>query len=267
VAAVAVTCCSSRPTVGDQAEQHLTVLATAMVCCRPWRHRAVHPVSGVVRHPWPAQTASGRALSGLLLTYPVHQAADILFCKADLVPVGKDQLPHVELTRVIARRFAERYAPVFPVPEPMVTDNPEIPGLDGRKMSKSRGNAIALGMTADETADLIRRTRTDSERRITFEPERRPGVSGLLSTAALCTGRTAEEVADEIGDGGSGLLKKVTTEAVNTYLAAHRARRAVLASDPGLVDDVLRRGNAGANAIAEATLDEVRDAMGMRYLT
>ena len=122
-------------------------------------------------------------------------------------------------------------------------------------------------MTADETADLIRRTGTDSERRITFEPERRPGVSGLLSTAALCTGRTAEEVADEIGDGGSGLLKKVTTEAVNTCLAAHRARRAVLASDPGLVDDVLRRGNAGANAIAEATLDEVRDAMGMRYLT
>lgn len=209
--------------------------------------------------------ASGRTLSGLLLTYPVHQAADILFCKADLVPVGKDQLPHVELTRVIARRFAERYAPVFPVPEPMLTDAPEIPGLDGRKMSKSRGNAIALGMTADETAELIQRTRTDSERRITFEPERRPGVSGLLSTAALCTGRTAVEVADEIGDGGSGLLKKVTTEAVNTYLAAHRARRAELAADPGLVDDVLRRGNARADAIAEATLDEVRDAMDMRY--
>ncbi|MBP2368839.1 tryptophan--tRNA ligase [Pseudonocardia parietis] len=209
--------------------------------------------------------ASGRALSGLLLTYPVHQAADILFCKADLVPVGKDNLPHVELTRTIARRFAERYAPVFRVPEPMVTDAPEIPGLDGRKMSKSYGNAIVLGMTADETAALIRRTPTDPQRRITFDPQARPGVSGLVSTVALCSGRTPEEVAEQIGDGGAGLLKKTATEAVNTHLAAHRARRAELAREPGLVESVLARGNAAANAIADTTLDQVRDAMGMRY--
>ncbi|GJF07407.1 tryptophan--tRNA ligase [Pseudonocardia sp. D17] len=208
---------------------------------------------------------SGRALSGLMLTYPVHQAADILFCKADLVPVGKDQLPHVELTRVIARRFAERYGPVFGVPEPMLTDAPDIPGLDGQKMSKSRGNAIGLDSTADETAALIRRARTDGERRITFDPQGRPGVSALLSTAALCTGRTPQEIAEEIGDGGSGLLKKVATEAVNTFLAPHRARRAELAAEPGLVEDVLSRGNERANMIASATLDEVREAMGMRY--
>lgn len=208
---------------------------------------------------------SGRALSGLMLTYPVHQAADILFCRADLVPVGKDQLPHVELTRVIARRFAERYAPVFRVPEPMLTDAPDIPGLDGQKMSKSRSNAVVLGMSADETAALIRKARTDSDRRITVDPDTRPGVFGLLSTAALCTGRTQEEVAEEIGDGGAGLLKKVTTEAVNTYLAPHRARRAELAAEPGLVDEILTRGNERANAIAVATLDEVRCAMGMRY--
>ena len=209
--------------------------------------------------------ASGRALSGLLLTYPVHQAADILFCKADLVPVGKDNLPHVEITRTIARRFAERYGPVFPVPEPMVTASPEIPGLDGRKMSKSYGNAIALGMTADETAVLIRRSRTDGERRITFDPERRPGVAGLLSTAALCTDSTPQELAEAIGDGGSSRLKEIATEAVNDRLAPHRARRAELARDPGLADEVLRRGNARADRIAEATLDEVRTAMGMRY--
>ena len=209
--------------------------------------------------------ASGRALSGLLLTYPVHQAADILSCRADLVPVGKDNLPHVELARVIARRFADRYAPVFTPPEPMVTDAPEIPGLDGRKMSKSYDNAIALGMSADETAALIRRTRTDSERRITFDPEHRPGVAGLLSTAALCLGRDPHELADEIGDEGAGRLKRLTTDAVNTHLAGHRARRAELAREPGLVADVLRRGNARANALAEATLDEVRGAMGMRY--
>ena len=130
--------------------------------------------------------ASGRALSGLLLTYPVHQAADILFCKGNLVPVGKDNLPHVEMTRVIARRFNERYGPIFPVPDALVTAAPEVPGLDGRKMSKSYGNAIALSMTADETVAAIRRARTDQDRRITFDPEHRPGVSALLSTAALC---------------------------------------------------------------------------------
>ena len=122
--------------------------------------------------------ASGRALSGLLLTYPVHQAADILFCKGNLVPVGKDNLPHVEMTRVIARRFNERYGPIFPVPDALVTAAPEVPGLDGRKMSKSYGNAIALSMTADETVAAIRRARTDQDRRITFDPEHRRTEEG-----------------------------------------------------------------------------------------
>src|ERR1700732_1038697 len=102
------------------------------------------------------------AASGLMLTYPVHQAADILFCKATLVPVGQDQLPHVELTRLIARRFNERYGAVFPVPDALLSDAPLLLGTDGAKMSKSRGNAIALGATADETARLIRGAKTDS---------------------------------------------------------------------------------------------------------
>lgn len=209
--------------------------------------------------------ASGRALSGLLLTYPVHQAADILFCKGTLVPVGKDNLPHVEITRLIARRFNERYAEVFPEPEALVTETPELPGLDGRKMSKSYGNAISLSMTADETAALIRRTPTDSERLITFDPERRPGVSGLLQAAAACLGTTPERVAEEVGAAGSSGLKTLATEAVNGFLAGHRSRRAELAQEPGLVDDVLRRGNARARSIADATLREVRSAMGMGY--
>lgn len=86
--------------------------------------------------------ASGRALSGLLLTYPVHQAADILFCKGNLVPVGKDNLPHIEVTRTIARRFNERYGQVFPEPAGLVTEAPELPGLDGRKMSKPRSTDV-----------------------------------------------------------------------------------------------------------------------------
>ena len=209
--------------------------------------------------------ASGRALSGLLLTYPVHQAADILFCKGNLVPVGKDNLPHIEMTRVIARRFNERYGRVFPEPDALLTATPEVPGLDGRKMSKSYGNAISLGMTADETAAVIRRTPTDSQRLITFEPETRPGVSALLSTAALCLGESPEVLAEGIGDAGSGALKKLTTDAVNGFLAGHRERRADLARDPGFLAGVLRRGNEHAVATATATLDEVRAAMGTQY--
>jgi tryptophanyl-tRNA synthetase len=98
------------------------------------------------------QEASGHTLTGLLLTYPVHQACDILFCKATLVPVGRDQMPHIEQTRAIARRFNERYAPVFPEVVGLLNDTPVVPGLDGRKMSKSYGNAIAIGMTPEETA-------------------------------------------------------------------------------------------------------------------
>ncbi|RBP99631.1 tryptophan--tRNA ligase [Bifidobacterium xylocopae] len=212
--------------------------------------------------------ASGHALTGLLLTYPVHQACDILFCKANVVPIGKDNLPHVELTRTIARRFNERYAskdPVFPEPAAILSDAPEIPGLDGRKMSKSYGNSIMLGATAEETAKLIKKSPTDSERRITFDPVNRPQVSALLTTAGLVTGRDPAEIAEEIGDAGSGALKQYVTKSVNDFLAPHRERRAELARDMDSVRDVLADGNKRARAIAERTLDEVRSAMGMQY--
>ena len=211
------------------------------------------------------QEASGHALTGLLLTYPVHQACDILFCKGNIVPVGKDQLPHIEITRQIARRFNERYAPVFPEPHGLLTEAVEIPGLDGRKMSKSYGNAISLSATAEETAKLIKKSKTDSERFITFDKEGRPGVSALLTTAALCTGRTEVEIAEEIGNDGAGALKKYVTAAVNDYLAPIRERRAELMADPGYIRDILAEGNRRANEIAEATLAEVREAMGMVY--
>ena len=211
------------------------------------------------------QEASGHALTGLLLTYPVHQACDILFCKGNIVPVGRDQLPHIELTRTIARRFNERFGKVFPTVDGLLTSTPLLPGLDGRKMSKSYGNAISLGMTADETAKLIRKSRTDGERTITFDPESRPGVSALLTTAAVCTGRDEVEIADEIGDAGAGALKKLVTEAVNDYFAPIRARREELLADPGYLAEVLADGNRRANEQANATLDEVRAAMGMVY--
>ena len=118
--------------------------------------------------------------------------------------------------------FNNRYGKVFPEVDALLSETPLLPGLDGRKMSKSYGNAINISMTAEETAKRIKKSQTDSERMITFDPENRPGVSGLLSTAAICTGRSeAAEIAEEIGMGGSGQLKKYVTEAVNEYFAAH----------------------------------------------
>ena len=215
------------------------------------------------------QEASGHELTGLLLTYPVHQACDILFCKGNVVPVGRDQLPHIELTRTIARRFNNRFCkncdPVFPEVDALLSDVPLLSGLDGRKMSKSYDNAINISMTAEETAKRIKKSQTDSERMITFDPENRPGVSGLLSTAAICTGRSEIEIAEEIGMGGSGQLKKYVTEAVNNYFEPIRERRHRFENDLDYVKDVLAEGNRRANEIAKATLAEVAEAMGMVY--
>jgi tryptophanyl-tRNA synthetase len=201
------------------------------------------------------------SVSGLMFTYPVHQAADILFCKANLVPVGKDQLPHQEITRTIARRFNDRYGEVFPVPDALLSQVPHLLGLDGQKMSKSRGNAIPLSATADETARLIRRARTDSLRHVSYEPETRPEVSNLVRLTALCQGRDPHEVADEVGDGGALALKRLTTEAVNEFLHPIRTRRAAYLSDRAQLHEILKTGNARATAVADHTLQEVRTAM------
>jgi tryptophanyl-tRNA synthetase len=210
------------------------------------------------------------SVSGLMFTYPVHQAADILSVKGNLVPVGQDQLPHLELTRLIARRFNERYpgaggAAVFPEPEALLSDAPLLLGTDGGKMSKSRGNAIELRATADETARLVKGAKTDAIRHISYDPEHRPEVSSLVLLAARCLDADPVTVADTIGDGGAALLKRTVTEAVNERLAPLRTRRAELAADPGYARQVLRDGCERARTVAAATLDEVRDAMGTRY--
>jgi len=217
------------------------------------------------------EATGNRPMSGLLLTYPVHQAADILFCKGNLVPVGKDQLPHLEQARVVARRFDERFGradkrrPVFPAPEALLSSGANILGTDGTKMSKSRGNVIELGMSADETTKRLKRAVTDSDRHITYDPVNRPEVANLLLMAGLLADRDPAQLAAEIGDGGGARLKAVVTEAVNEHLAPIRARRAELVADPGHLRDVLADGNARAREVAAATLDEVRTAMAMNY--
>ena len=217
------------------------------------------------------EATDGRAMSGLMLTYPVHQAADILFCQANLVPVGKDQLPHLEQARLIAQRFDKRYGradkkhPVFRRPEALLSEAPLLLGLDGAKMSKSRGNTIEIRMSADQTAKLIKKAKTDSQRTITYDPSERPEVSNLLMLASLCNGRDPSQLAEEIGDGGAGKLKALVTEAINDYFAPIRQRRQELAANEDYLLQVLHAGNDKANQVASETLDNVRKAMKMDY--
>jgi tryptophanyl-tRNA synthetase len=210
-------------------------------------------------------------VNAAMYTYPVHQAADILFCKGNVVPVGRDQLPHLELSRKIARRFNQRYCdderPVFPEPAGLLSDAPKILGLDGvQKMSKSRNNAVLLRASADETAALIKSAKTDADRRITFDPEKRPEVSNLVLLISLCTSEPPEAIAERIADGGGGALKRELTTALNTALEPIRKRRGELERDAlDVVRNTLRLGVAEANSRAERTLAEMRAAMNMDY--
>ena len=202
-----------------------------------------------------------------MLTYPVHQACDILFCKGNVVPVGKDQLPHIEQTRTIARRFNQKFSPknpVFPEPQALLSKTPSILGLDGsQKMSKSRGNAIMLSATEDETAKLIKKAKTDAERHISYDVQNRPEVANLLQLISLCTGETPEAIAERIGDGGGGMLKNTLTEALNETLRPLRAKRAELEKNPDYIRKVLLDGAERARAIGIQTLQEVRHVMNM----
>jgi tryptophanyl-tRNA synthetase len=211
------------------------------------------------------RASGGKTLNASTYVYPLHQAADILFCQANLVPVGKDQLPHLELARKVARRFNERFKPTFREPDALLSETPVVLGLDGQKMSKSRNNAVLIGFDEDQTARAIRSAKTDSNRRVTYDPEGRPELSNLLRLLSLTTGSDVLRLAEEIGDGGAGTVKARLVDALNAYLAPMRARRRELANDRAELRAILRRGIEIASERGEATLCAVRDAMNMSY--
>ena len=211
--------------------------------------------------------ASGmNTINAGMFIYPVHQAADILFCKSNVVPVGKDQLPHIELTRKIAKRFNTKFnSNIFPEPVALFTKTPTILGLDGiQKMSKSRNNSIRIKATADETVKLIKSARTDSNRHIFYDPENRPEVSNLLKLASLCSDENPTAIANIIGDQGSGKLKEITTDAINSYFEPIREKRKELEEDRDYVRNILMQGITKARESAKETLLEVTEAMNMK---
>jgi tryptophanyl-tRNA synthetase len=210
--------------------------------------------------------ASGQnIINAGMYTYPVHQAADILFCKSDVVPVGKDQLPHIEMTRTIAKRFNKKFkSNVFREPIGLLSEVPVILGLDGtQKMSKSRNNSIMIKATEDETNKLIKSAKTDSERLIEYDPINRPEVANLLRLCGLCLNQSPESIAKEIGNQGAGKLKQITSEALNSHFKEIRIRRKQLEEDKTFVKEILRNGIKQAREVAIETLTEVRKAMNM----
>jgi len=212
-------------------------------------------------------TASGLSnINAGMYIYPVHQAADILFCKSNVVPVGKDQLPHIELTRKIARRFNTKFKKnIFTEPGALFTETPTILGLDGiQKMSKSRNNSVMIKSTADETVKLIKSAKTDSNRYISYDPINRPEVSNLLKLASLCSDKSPTDIADKIGDQGAGKLKQLTAEAINTYFEPIREKRIELEKNKDYVRDILLKGISKARETAIETLSEVTEAMNMK---
>lgn len=201
------------------------------------------------------------------LGYPLLQAADILVYKADAVPVGEDQAPHIELTREIARRFAHLYGALFPEPKTLLTEVPKIPGTDGRKMSKSYDNAIYLKDPPDRVRALLNPMVTDPARKRRSDPGD-PAVCPVFDLhKAFSTPETREWAAQGCRTAGIGCLdcKSRLADHVLERLREIHALRPQFASRPDTVWDILNEGSSRAREVAGATLEEVRRAMKISY--
>lgn len=215
------------------------------------------------------------------LGYPVLQAADILIYKGDFVPVGEDQVPHVELTREIARRFNMYYpkggptarpsvlppsaAPVFPEPQPLLTHAPKLPGTDGRKMSKSYGNTIMLTDPESVVRQKLKTMVTDPARVRRTDPGN-PDVCPVGDLHKIFSDRTTVAKVDQgCRSAGIGCIecKSWAADSLVQILIPMQERRRKYETNPRLAWDILEAGSAKARKVASSTMDEVREAMGL----
>jgi tryptophanyl-tRNA synthetase len=246
--------CQSR--VKEHAELHLIY---SMITPVPWLER--NPT-----YKEQIKEIVGKDLSTYgFLGYPVLQAADITIYKASKVPVGVDQAPHVELTREIVRRFNQLYRPIFPEPEVLLTEAQKVPGLDGRKMSKSYGNAVFLSDTPKEIDAKISRMMTDPARVKRTDPGEPEKCPAFQLHKIYCTRQEIEEVTRGCRTAGIGCLdcKRIMIKHVIEDLAPARERRASYEKDPQAVEEILANGSRTAQQKASATLSEVRETLGL----
>jgi len=230
-----------------------------------WILSTVTPMGLLERcHSYKDKIAKGLSPNHGLFAYPVLMAADILAYQSDIVPVGKDQKQHVEVTRDIAIKFNNIFGEVFKIPEPDIKDETAIvPGIDGQKMSKSYNNHIELFGDAKETRARIMRVVTDST---PLEDPKDPDKCNVFALYKLvASGEETEALAERYRQGGFGYgdAKKALHEALQTHFAAFREKRDKLKADPDFVESVLQDGAARARAEARKTLDVARMATGL----
>ncbi len=199
-----------------------------------------------------------------LLEYPVLQAADILIYQADTVPVGEDQLPHVELARELARRFNGLYGDLFPEPQPLLSTTPRLPGIDGRTMHTSYGNSIPLSAPPEEMKKLVWSIVTDPAR-IHPHDLGHPEVCPLSQIHLALERPAAEGIAEECRRGTVTCVqhKEMLTALLIAQMEPFRRIREEMAGREDEVWDILRQGSRRARELARATLDEVRARMGL----
>jgi tryptophanyl-tRNA synthetase len=203
------------------------------------------------------------------LGYPVSQAADICIFKANLVPVGEDQIPHLELTRKIARRFNDLYRPVLVEPDILVGEVPRLVGLDGKaKMSKSLNNAIYLNDSTKEISSKVMEAVTDPAR-IRKNDLGHPEVCTVFEYHQVFNSSEVDQIEIHCRAGAIGCVncKKNLAKCLDNLLQPMRERRQPYIDHPDLVKDILRDGTLRARKVAQATMQEVREAMGISYFT
>lgn len=210
------------------------------------------------------KVAQGLTPNHGLFAYPVLQAADILIYLSELVPVGQDQKQHLEMTRDIAGKFNQQFGEIFVIPEPYILDSTAVvPGIDGRKMSKSYGNEIGI---FDEGKDLKRKIMSIVTDSTPVEAPKDPSRSTpfLLLSLLASPEETAEwEARYKAGGMGYGDVKKRLLELIDAYFAPHRERRRELEKDTDYVTDVLKEGGLRARAVAREVMHRVREATGL----
>jgi tryptophanyl-tRNA synthetase len=204
----------------------------------------------------------GSNVSYGLLGYPVLQAADILMYRADLVPVGEDQVSHVELTREIARRFNSLYDEVFPEPQAKLTVFARLPGLDGKRMSKSVGNTIELGDSPEEILKKVKTAVTDPKK-VRRGDVGHPEVCTIFTYHKKFNPEEKEQIEEDCRSGALGCVacKENAAGKLAAALAPIRERRMKLMSEPSTIADIIEEGTARARVVAEETMDSVRSGI------
>ncbi len=208
-----------------------------------------------------------------LAFYPVLMAADILGVKARWVPVGADQMQHLEMAREIARFFNKRFGPIFPEPENFVTNALRVPGLDGTpKMGKSEGNTIGLDQAPDEIWKRLSVAMTDPARKRRTDPGNPMlcnvyGIAEIMNQAGFETSLSLDELAERCRTAAHGCLdcKRVVFEAIRDLVEPIRKRKSELMSDPGCLVEILLRGGRTARERIAGTLDQMREALGTGF--